>query len=85
MADVFGADVNQLEVGNAAALGAALRAYHGDLVAGGNEAAWSEIVRGFAEPDHGSRIAPDPARHAIYREMLDVYAACETSALTHSG
>ena len=31
MADVFGADVYQLEVGNSAALGAALRAAHADL------------------------------------------------------
>jgi hypothetical protein len=37
-------------------------------------------VRGFADPIRGSRIAPDPARHAIYRDMLDVYAACEASA-----
>jgi hypothetical protein len=37
-------------------------------------------VRGFAEPVRGSRIASDPARHALYRDMLDVYAACETFA-----
>jgi xylulokinase len=80
MADVFGADVYQFEVGNSAALGAALRAYHGDRVARGEGAEWSEIVRGFAEPVRGSRIAPDPARHAIYREMLDVYAVCEAFA-----
>jgi xylulokinase len=80
MADVFGADVYQFDVGNSAALGAALRAYHGDLMAGEGDAVWSEIVRGFADPIAGSRIAPDPARHALYREMLDVYAACETFA-----
>jgi xylulokinase len=79
-ADVFGADVYQFDVGNSAALGAALRAYHGDLVAGGEDAVWSEIVRGFADPLGGSRIASDPARRAIYREMLDVYAACEAFA-----
>jgi xylulokinase len=80
MADVFGADVYQFDVANSAALGAALRAYHGDLVARGNDAVWSDIVRGFADPVGGSRIAPDPARHAMYREMLDVYAACEAFA-----
>ena len=80
MADVFGAHVYQFNVANSAALGAALRAYHGDLMAGEGDAVWSEIVRGFADPVRGSRIAPDPARHAICREMLDVYAACETFA-----
>ena len=80
MADVFGADVYQFDVGNSAALGAALRAYHGDVMAGEGDAVWSEIVRGFADPAPGSRITPDPARHAIYRDMLDVYAACETFA-----
>jgi xylulokinase len=84
MADVFGADVYQFNVGNSAALGAALRAYHGDLVARQEDAVWSEIVRGFTDPVRESRIAPDPARHAIYRDMLDLYAACETRALAHS-
>ena len=32
MADVFDADVYQLEIGNSAALGAALRAFHADAV-----------------------------------------------------
>ena len=80
MADVFGADVYQFDVANSAALGAALRAYHGDVVAEEGDAVWSEIVRGFADPVRDSRIAPDLARHAIYRDMLDVYAACETFA-----
>ena len=80
MADVFGADVYQFDVANSAALGAALRAYHADLLAGEGEAVWSQIVRGFADPVPGSRIEPDPERHALYREMLDVYAACETFA-----
>ena len=78
MADVFGADVYQFDVSNSAALGAALRAYHADAAAGERPETWSEIVRGFAEPIAGSRIVPDSTRHAIYRDMLDVYAACET-------
>jgi xylulokinase len=80
MADVFGADVYQFDVGNSAALGAALRAYHADVMTGEGDAVWSEIVRGFADPVRGSRIAPDSASQAIYREMLDVYAACEAFA-----
>jgi hypothetical protein len=28
-----------------------------------------------------TRIQPDPARHALYRELMPVYAACEAHAL----
>jgi xylulokinase len=81
MADVFGADVYQLEVANSAALGAALRAAHAHLNAGGRSAAWDEVVRGFAEPRAESRIRPGADRHAMYREWRKVYAACEAHAL----
>ena len=81
MADVFGADVYQLQVGNSAALGAALRAMHGDMAADGGAVSWDEVVRDFAEPVAHSRLSPDPARHAVYRELIDVYAACEAHAL----
>jgi xylulokinase len=81
MADVFGADVYQLQVGNSAALGAALRAMHGDMAADGRAVSWDEVVRDFAEPVAQSRLSPDPARHALYRELIDVYAACEAHAL----
>jgi len=80
MADVFGADVYQLEVANAAALGAALRAAHADVDADGR-AGWEEVVTGFAQPSAASRLRPDPARHAIYRALMPVYAACEAHAL----
>jgi xylulokinase len=81
MADVFGADVYQLQVGNSAALGAALRAMHGDMAADGCAVSWDEVVRDFAEPVAHSRLSPDPARHALYRELIDAYAACEAHAL----
>ncbi len=69
----------------AAAEGVAVREFKlhkraADLVAGGGDVVWNEIVRGFADPLSGSRIAPDAAPHAIYRQMLDVYAACEAFA-----
>ena len=81
MADVFGADVYQLEVANSAALGAALRAAHADASADGRHESWSEVVRGFAEPVASSLIKPDVERHSIYEEWKHVYAACEAHAL----
>ena len=81
MADVFGADVYQLRVGNSAALGAALRAAHASMRNRDRSTSWSDVVRGLAEPDVGSRIAPQPDRHAFYRDVLEIYAACEAHAL----
>jgi xylulokinase len=81
MADVFGAVVFQLQVGNSAALGAALRALHGSTVADGLSTTWDEVIEGFAEPLAQTALTPDPARHAMYRELIEVYAACEAHAL----
>jgi xylulokinase len=79
MADVHDADVYQLEVGESAALGAALRAFHGDAVAHGRRIGWEEVVAGFVEP--GSPVEPDPRNAATYAELRRVYAACEAHAL----
>jgi xylulokinase len=81
MADVFGADVYQLQVDNSAALGAAVRAAHARMQERDPSTSWSDVVAGLAQPDAGSRIASRPDRHAFYREMLEVYAACEAHAL----
>jgi xylulokinase len=81
MADVFGADVYHFDVSNSAALGAALRACHADVINREGSASWREIVSGFAEPIRESRIAPDHARHEMYGELLEVYGACEAFAL----
>ncbi|MBI1874453.1 MAG: carbohydrate kinase [Acidobacteria bacterium] len=80
-ADVFGADVYPLEVANSAALGAALRAAHGDMMADGRSVGWEDVISGFAEPIAASRLRPDRWRHAVYRELMPVYAACEAHAL----
>jgi xylulokinase len=80
MADVFGAEVYRSSVTNSAALGAALRAWHADALAEGRPRAWDEVTA-LARPERDSRIAPDPARHAVYRELLAVYEACEAKAL----
>ena len=78
MADVFGAVVYQLQVENSAALGAALRALHGSLLAAGKAVTWDEVVRDFAEPVTDSALQPDPQRHAVYRELIGAYEAFET-------
>ena len=80
MADVFNAEVLRSTVGNSAALGAALRAWHGDTVAEGQPLPWSTIAA-LAEPNTSSRLTPNPHRHAVYRQLLPIYEACEAHAL----
>ena len=77
MADVQGCPVRRFEVTNSAALGAALRAAHGYLLASGSETAWEEIVAGLAEPIAGSTIAPDPKAAGVYDSLVRKYAECE--------
>jgi xylulokinase len=81
MADVFGASVYQLETGQSAALGAALRAFHADSVAEGDHMSWEDVIAGFVEPIPATRRQPDAARHAMYQALIQVYAACEAHAL----
>ncbi len=81
MADVHNADVYQFEVGNSAALGAALRAVHADMKASDCEWSWPEVVRGFTDPIRESRVRPDKAAVRVYREFLKLYKACEDHAL----
>ena len=81
MADVFGADVYQLEVGNSAALGAALRAYHADLVSQGSPTSWEDVIRGFVEPAAASVVRPRQEHQAMYAELARVRAMCEAHAL----
>jgi xylulokinase len=80
MADVFDATVLQLPSRNSAALGAALRAYHGDLVAEGVPVRWPEVVRGFTEP-LPERISPVPAHAEIYQTQMRIYDQLERDAL----
>jgi xylulokinase len=81
MADVFGAAVYQLQVGNSAALGAALQAFHGATSAEGQQMSWDDTVRGFAEPLASSALLPDPERHEVYKKLIEVYAAFEAERL----
>ena len=80
MADVFGAEVYRSTVSNSAALGAALRAWHGDTAAEGTPLPWDTITA-IAQPHASSLISPNPTRHAVYRELMPIYEACEAHAL----
>lgn len=84
MADVFGADVYRSTVTNSAALGAALRAWHGDALARGAGLPWEAIVSGL-EQSPRARVTPDPRHHQLYRELLPIYESCERHALGHGG
>lgn len=81
IADVFHAPVYQLAVTNSAALGAALRAYHADALAGGRALPWGEVIAGFVEPIASSRIDPTPEHVRVYRDMERQHALFERSEL----
>jgi xylulokinase len=82
MADVFGADVYQFEVGNTACLGAALRAFHGDRLAAGESLDWNDVIQGLAQPQASTRVRPNLRNNAIYRELIPIYATREADALS---
>lgn len=66
MADVFDARVEQLQVSNSAALGAALRAYQAHT-----GAPWDDVLSGLVEPVAGGAMVP-------IREHVGLYAALMT-------
>jgi len=84
MADVFGAVVYQLQVGNSAALGAALMALHGSATAEGRPMAWDDVISQFVEPMAESALNPDPRNRAVYADLIGKYADCERQALAHA-
>jgi xylulokinase len=81
MADVFDAEVVRSKAGNAAALGAAIRAFHADRLASGRPIEWEEAIAGFTEPDASDCVAPRPQAVAVYRQLRRRYAEVETTAL----
>jgi xylulokinase len=81
MADVFDAEVFQLQTGNSAALGAALRAFHADRLADGVAISWDDVVKGFVAPKIDSRLTPNRANVDVYRRLIEVYAERERAAL----
>jgi xylulokinase len=82
MADVFGADVYQFDIGNSACLGAALRAFHAHRAATGQPLSWDDVVGGLAEPVKSSLVSPHPSRHAMYLELIGRYAAREREGVS---
>ena len=76
-ADVHGCPVRRFQTTNSAALGAALRARHAHLKAGGRRAEWAEVVAPFSQAEAGSTIAPDADAHAVYDRALERYRELE--------
>jgi xylulokinase len=77
MSNVFGVDVYRLDVGNSAALGAALRAYHAERLAAGEPVSWKTVVSGFTEPKPGHRVSPNPKLVTLYKELRREYSILE--------
>ncbi len=81
MADVTNAAVYPLEIGNSAALGAAMRAARWTGSAEEPARPWEDLVERFTRPDLGGAVTPRPETRELYDAMLDVYEACERHAL----
>ena len=81
MADVHACPVRRFEVTNSAALGAALRAAHGYLLASGEDADWEDVVSGLAEPVEGSATMPSPDVQRVYDDLAKKYAECEKQVI----
>jgi sugar (pentulose or hexulose) kinase len=81
MADVFGAEVQRFNVGNSAALGAAIRAFHAVHLHGVQPLSWDDAVAGLVCPRDSNRIMPDRHRHEMYRSLMRAYETFEARAL----
>jgi xylulokinase len=77
MADVFDAEVQPMAGGNAACLGAALRAFQAHEQAEGRAREWADVYKGVRAGERGARIFPVPANAAVYRELRQAYAEFE--------
>ena len=84
MANVHQCPVFRFETTASAALGAALRAFHGWSAAAGAPVAWPDAVRGLAEPVAGSRVDPAPGTDGIYAQVLESYAGFERAEAARS-
>ncbi|HZI78828.1 MAG TPA: FGGY-family carbohydrate kinase [Vicinamibacterales bacterium] len=84
LADVFGAEVRRVEVENAAALGAALRALHADRLDDGDPLGWDEVIAGLEQPPP-ERVAPVLLRHDLYLAQRARYAQFEGKEYARAG
>jgi xylulokinase len=82
LADVMNCRVERIEIAKSAALGAALQAAHGWLVAADENAKWDKLVAGFTAPVPGSAVLPNRQAAKVYDKMLHQYAECEYEALS---
>ena len=83
MADVFGVEVQTLEVKESAALGAALRAAHAWLNDHETPAGWNELCGAVVKAGAGGIVKPSvdaSRRYHAPNGLLAVYAACERFA-----
>jgi xylulokinase len=81
MADVMNCRVQRIEISKSAALGAALQAAHGWLVATNQKPKWEKLVAGFSDPIPNSEIRPDKKAAKMYDKLIEKYAAREGEAL----
>jgi xylulokinase len=81
MADVMNCRVSRIEVSKSAALGAALMAAHGWLVATGKKSNWDIVTAGFTRPILNSEIRPNQKAARIYDRLIRKYASCERAVL----
>jgi sugar (pentulose or hexulose) kinase len=80
MADVSGAQIVPVETRNAAALGAALRAWHADAAASGQAVAWQDIVSSFVRPSGSGAIFARPELRRTYDELMRAQARFEAAS-----
>jgi len=78
MADVFDAEVFRAAAGNAACLGAALRAFHAHELSRGRKLEWNDVVAGVTDPPEETRVTQVPAHVAVYRDLRREYAQFES-------
>lgn len=76
MADVFDAAVIPVARGNAACLGAALRAFHGFELAEGRPMDWKDVHGALASVESPT-VRPVPAHASVYRDLRNRYAEFE--------
>ena len=81
MADVMNCRVLRIEISKSAALGAALMAAHGWLVATGKKPKWEQVIAGFTKPVPNSEVRPDKKAVKVYGKLIEKYAGCERTAL----
>jgi sugar (pentulose or hexulose) kinase len=74
MADVFGARVIRARSRNSAALGAALRAWHGHAAASGQSGRVDHVVEGSPKADPEWRFDPRADAVRIYAALRKTYA-----------